>query len=71
MTNLTYSSSKEQTSADKNKILTWSFGLDIFDNRPINYRGDKEGFKSYIDANRAPYKGKHYITSVMLPRALR
>ena len=71
MTNFTNSSSKEQTSADKNKPLTWSFGLDIFDNRPINYRGDKEGLKSFIDDNRAPYKGKHYITSAMLPEGTR
>ena len=69
MTNFTNSSDREQPFPDKYPLLTWSFGVDIFDNRPVNYRGDKEGLKAFIEEYRAPYKGKHYITSAMLPES--
>lgn len=71
MTNPTNSSVIEQPCPDKNPLLTWSFGADKYDVRPVNYEGTMEDLINFIEENRAPYKGVNYITSAMLPESPR
>ena len=71
MTNFTNCLVNEQQNNEQQHRLLWSFGADIFDVRPVNYEGNKADLIAFINEYRAPYKGKNYITSAMLPESHR
>ena len=71
MINSTDCLNNRQLNNTSNSSLIWSFGSDKFDVRPVNYEGTTQDLISFIDENRAPVKGKNYITSAMLPESQR
>lgn len=53
------------------QLLTWSHGQDQCDVYPYNYQGSRVDLIAFLNENRAPYKGRYYITSAMAPVSAR
>jgi len=43
--------------------MSWSFGRNKYDNRPVNHHGNWDDFVDFISTHRARAKGLNYITS--------